>query len=375
MDRPKVSLILPSYNVAAYIEKTIESALWQSLDALEIICVDAGSNDGTRGIIEKMRGAAAARGREIKLIDSDKKSYGHQINLGIEASRGKYIAVLETDDIASPDMYEKLYALGEKYGADIVKSTYYDYFGECEGCIDVSARRASGEKGTCLIKGRASVSKLAAISAPLPVFVIEKCPELLLHHPSVWSALYSRDFLDRCGIRFPEIPGAGWADNPFMLESLLAAERIVYTPAACYYYRKDNPASSTAMKDCRMPFMRIQDMRAVLARYESGKGARTIAPRDAGIIARTIDHRALRYAADALASEAFSDGNDGGLIRSCLEPIPEDYLADAHVTKDEMKAYTYFTGRKVRPKISHALSSLAYKLRYGAAYFKNRGKE
>ncbi len=375
MTNTKVSVILPSYNVAAYIRETLLSAAGQTLAGLEIICVDAGSSDGTREIIRDFAASSDACRHGIVIIDSDEKSYGHQINLGIGAAHGEYIAILETDDIAAPGMYESLYALGERTGADVVKSTYFDYFGEAGGQTDIGPFRACDGDGTgrdrYTIPGRASVSRLAAITAPAETFVIEECPELLLHHPSVWSALYRKDYLERCHIRMPEIPGAGWADNPFMLESLLAAERITYTPKAWYYYRKDNPSSSTAMKDCSMPFLRIADMRAVLERYAAGEGPRRISQKAAETIARTIDHRALRYAADALSSPAYDEKRDGALIRQTLASVPDGYLSDAHVTGAERMAFNHFTGKNISESPAHMLASIAYKVRYGLAYLKN----
>ena len=394
MEDIKVSVIMPSYNVAAYIEETIRSALAQTLGAVELICVDAGSTDGTRRIISELKAENDESPRPVpmRVIESDKKSYGHQVNLGIEASRGEYVAILETDDVAAPHMYESLYKLAKERKAEVVKSTYFDYFGNAKGSVNIGGGRE--------IPGRASVSKLAAIKPPRDtvkkyegtrisyeifpkkIFRIDQCPELVLHHPSVWSAIYSREYLDRYNIRFPEIPGAGWADNPFMIKSLIYASRIAYTPQAFYYYRKDNPGSSTSMKDCRMPFERIRDMRDVLEEYigaasaRAGKGLSEIDRRDQirdrmYDIARAIDHRALRYAADALASPAFSE-EDAEFIRDCLLPIPRDYLQDEHVTADELAAYNRLTGARVRFSSGHRRRALAYKLKYGFSYFFNK---
>ena len=116
----KVSVIMPSLNVAPYIRECLESVVNQSLNDIEIICVDAGSTDGTREIIAEY----AKNDQRIRCIDSDMKSYGHQVNLGIEAAIGDYIAVLETDDYIDTCMYEKLYDTASVYDLDYIKSDF-----------------------------------------------------------------------------------------------------------------------------------------------------------------------------------------------------------------------------------------------------------
>lgn len=100
----KVSVILPSLNVGKYIGQCLESVVKQTLKDIEIICVDAGSTDGTLETINEY----VERDSRVKLIVSDKKSYGYQMNLGISAATGTYIGIVETDDFVSENMYEDL---------------------------------------------------------------------------------------------------------------------------------------------------------------------------------------------------------------------------------------------------------------------------
>jgi glycosyltransferase involved in cell wall biosynthesis len=66
--------------------------------------VDAGSTDGTLEILQEY----AAKDSRISIINSEKKSYGYQMNLGFDAAKGEYLGIVETDDFADPDMFEKL---------------------------------------------------------------------------------------------------------------------------------------------------------------------------------------------------------------------------------------------------------------------------
>lgn len=120
----KISVILPSLNVKQYIEQCIESVLNQTLEDIEIICVDAGSDDGTLEILKKY----SELDSRIKLIHSDIKSYGHQLNLAIEQSKGEYIGIVETDDYIDENMYEVLYDLTDNGVVDISKVNFYHFY-------------------------------------------------------------------------------------------------------------------------------------------------------------------------------------------------------------------------------------------------------
>ena len=101
----KVSVILPSLNVKDYIEEAVRSVMEQTLKEIEILCIDAGSEDGTWEILSRL----AETDDRIVLCHSDVKSYGYQVNMGIDMANGRYIAILETDDYADAPMYERLY--------------------------------------------------------------------------------------------------------------------------------------------------------------------------------------------------------------------------------------------------------------------------
>ena len=81
--KPLVSVIMPSLNVVKYIDECIQSVLNQSLKEIEIICVDAGSTDGT---YERLKEYETNDSR-VRVILSDKRSYGYQVNLGIKESK------------------------------------------------------------------------------------------------------------------------------------------------------------------------------------------------------------------------------------------------------------------------------------------------
>ena len=93
-------------------------------------------------------------------------------------------------------------------------------------------------------------------------FAIADAAHLLCHHPSIWSAIYRKTFLDAHNIRFKEIPGAGWADSPFLVETLCQTDRIGYFDTAYYCYREETPKKSKnfAHSNSLLPLERWNDM-------------------------------------------------------------------------------------------------------------------
>ena len=114
---PKVTVIMPSLNVVKYIDSCMDSVLAQTLQDIEILAIDAGSDDGTFEILQEY----ASLDKRIKVMQSSKKSYGYQLNMGIALAQGEYVGIVETDDKIEPDMFQTLYESAIKTKADYVK--------------------------------------------------------------------------------------------------------------------------------------------------------------------------------------------------------------------------------------------------------------
>lgn len=223
---PKVSIILPSLNVISYIRETIESVCTQTMQDIEIICVDAGSTDGTLEVLKEF----AQSDKRIRILHSDKKSYGYQMNLGFREASGEYIGIVETDDYISPEMYEVLYDTAIGSDADVVKSDF-----------DMFTTRKNGEhllvnyslKSYNRVAYNEIYSKEQYINGEFAV----EC--------YIWNAIYKKSFLEKHGIIFNETPGASFQDFGFKYQVAFAAERIIAVNQSFYRYRRDNSGSST----------------------------------------------------------------------------------------------------------------------------------
>ena len=239
---PKISVILPSLNVVEFISECIESVVNQTFRDIEIICVDAGSTDGTLEILNDY----SLKDSRIKIIYSDKQSYGYQMNLGISQARGEYIGIVETDDYIHKKMYEILYDLTNNGSTDISKVSFFHVHDYDKSNIEF-------------------IPNNTKINSPETVFTIHEDVNILRGHPSIWAAIHKREFLKENNITFMEVPGGGWVDNPFLFQTFLSAKKITFKNEYCYYYREFNPNSSTnSMKDLTLPMRRMLDNLDVL---------------------------------------------------------------------------------------------------------------
>ena len=238
MKKTKVSIIMPSFNVNKYIEKSIKSVLNQTLKEIEIICVDAGSTDGTLEILQHY----ANEDNRLKIIISEKKSYGHQVNIGIKEAKGKYIGIVETDDFVDHQMYEELYNFAEKEDAEVVKTPFIDYVDE-------------------------DISNICYFAEELNKKLPEKCfsacehGEILAYHASVWAGIYKRKYLLNKSIRFVEAPGAGYVDVGFRYDTCTNTNKIAWLKKPLYYYRVNNNNSSTNNFNLDVMIQRWQEIK------------------------------------------------------------------------------------------------------------------
>lgn len=245
----KVSIVMPIYNAAKYLDQCLDSIEAQTHKNLEIICINDGSTDNSLEIINKH---AAADERYV-VIDKENGGYGVGCNRGMDAATGQWFSVIEPDDWIEPGMYADMLAHAAKLAAKASQSGYV-VVGEAEaGGAEGSAAVVDIIKTpfTNICKWDNPATQYAEpgpladhIKTTNRIFTLKDEPWLIAVHPSVWSAIYSMDFLREFGIRFREYPGAGWADNPFLIDTMCQARGIAYLNKAYYNYRCDLPEST-----------------------------------------------------------------------------------------------------------------------------------
>lgn len=238
-----ISVIVPTYNAQPYLAQAIQSILDQTHENLEVLCINDGSTDDS---LDTMR-AFAEMDPRIRVIDKQNQGYGATCNRGLDEARGTWVAILEPDDWIESGMFEAMLSFARTFDEplDIVKTPYWRIF--------MPGKKAE-RKLNCGYRRK--------IKPQAQPFKIHDATLLLREHPSIWSALYRKSFLEEKGIRFPEIPGAGWADNPFLIDTLCQADRIGYLDEPFYCYREETPEKAVAFAESNtfIPFYRWHDM-------------------------------------------------------------------------------------------------------------------
>ncbi len=118
-----ISVIVPVYNTAEYLDACVKSIVGQTYRELEIILVDDGSTDSSGELCDEW----AAKDERIRVIHKANGGQGEARNAGVEAAHGAYIGFVDSDDEIAPGMYEKLLDALRKYRADMVQCAMFQY--------------------------------------------------------------------------------------------------------------------------------------------------------------------------------------------------------------------------------------------------------
>ena len=172
---PKVSIIIPCYNVERYVRECVQSVLNQSLRDIEVIIVNDGSTDGMGEILREF----ANKDKRIILITQENGGYGVAVNNGIAKASGEYIGIVESDDFINPTMYEKLYAKAKDTDAEVVKCNFFFSYSK-----SVEKNHTFNPKFQDL--------NLAPDGAFNPR---EEFQQIFFFHASVWANLYESKFI------------------------------------------------------------------------------------------------------------------------------------------------------------------------------------
>ena len=120
MNEPLISIVIPCYNIEAYIDRTLDSVFGQTYPNLEVIAVDDGSQDGTGAVLDRY----AEKEPRLHVLHQKNRGVSYARLNGVAASSGEYIGFVDGDDLIDPDMYERLYQNAVHYKADISHCGY-----------------------------------------------------------------------------------------------------------------------------------------------------------------------------------------------------------------------------------------------------------
>lgn len=218
----KVTILVPIHNSEKYLRECLQSALMQTFREIEILCINSGNADSSLEIIRELQKTDS----RIVYIQDSNTGYGHKLNVGIDRARGRYIAILESDDRLCPNMIERLYKIAEAYRADIADADYYELFKYREREYKrIKYKYENKEMYNCLLSSKSMEEKTCVYSG-------------------IWTALYRREFLKNQNIRLNESAGASFQDMSFMFITSLLADSVYHLNVPLYQYRIDNMDSS-----------------------------------------------------------------------------------------------------------------------------------
>lgn len=221
----KVSIIVPTYNVEPYLVECMESITHQTLEDIEIICINDGSTDGSLAILKSY----AEKDSRIILIDKENGGYGIGMNIGFSKATGEYLGIVEPDDFVPVNMFGNLYDIAKANDLDFVKADFYRFERATNGDMFLTYNHLS--------KNPEDYNK---------VFDPSHTPEAVRWIMNTWSGIYKREFIEKYNIRHNETPGASFQDNGFWFQTFAFAQRAMIIDHPYYMNRRDNPNSSVA---------------------------------------------------------------------------------------------------------------------------------
>ncbi len=206
---PKISVILPVYNVEKYLRRCLDSVLCQTFADFEAICVNDGSADKSLNILEEY----AAKDSRIKIVTQANQGLSMARNNGLKVAKGDYIYFLDSDDAIHPKLLEIAYTFATKYGADMVCFKY-------EKSDGIKYRPNKIDVENIKYKVTDNALDLALSKSKFRIAF------------NVWSKFYKKEILN--GINF--IKGILYEDYPHTYAVLAKKPKTVSIDAKLYFY-------------------------------------------------------------------------------------------------------------------------------------------
>lgn len=224
---PKVSVILPVYNAEKYLHKCLDSVVGQTLEDIEIICVDDGSSDSSLQILKEY----AEKDSRVKVIAQANGGAGAARNNGLRSATGDYLSFLDSDDFFEPDMLELAYNAAEQYTADFVVFNSDQYHMDKDAFVEVPW-----------------VLRKADIPPYMPFSYRQLTDNVFKTFVGwAWDKLYRRSFVEQHNIWFQEQRTSN--DLLFVFTALLVAKRIAIVDKVLAHQRRGGSESLSVTRE------------------------------------------------------------------------------------------------------------------------------
>lgn len=242
MSKPRVSIIVPVYNVEKYIERCVNSLRNQTLKDIEIILVDDSSSDSSLEICNRL----ASEDSRIKVIHKVNEGAGMARNSALKVATGEYIGFADSDDYVNADMFEMLYEKAVQYDSDLVMS----------GVLFVDGNMFS-EKGNCIEKPYFDTDthfEKEEELKKLKMGIIGSTPDDTddsKYGMSIWKNLFRHEIIKENNITFESEREMLSEDALFMVDFISCIKKATGIKEAFYNYCRNEYSISKSYKKDR----------------------------------------------------------------------------------------------------------------------------
>ncbi len=215
MDKPKVSVIVPIYNVEPYLRKCVDSILAQTLKELEIILVDDGSTDNGPAICDEY----ATFDSRVKVIHKINGGLSAARNAGMKIMTGEYVGFVDGDDWIDKAMFEILYLNAKTYDADV---SFCNFASVIDGVVQ--------QKSLKVDPGYLDLSRYDLLAFYTEYYVTNKVPY------NVCTSIFKTALLSEHSLIFFDNAIVFAEDTLFIFEVFLWAKKVARTDDLLYFY-------------------------------------------------------------------------------------------------------------------------------------------
>lgn len=212
----KVSVVIPVYNVAKYLEACLDSVVGQTLQEIEIICVNDGSTDNSGEILARY----AQKDPRIRILTQENQGLSQARNHGMAVAQGAFLHFLDSDDWLSLHALETLYDISKEKDLDVL---YFATQQEFEDGLQQDMGYYHRVESTA--------QDLWTGLDLFPFLIQQHC-----YYPGVWAQLYRTAFLQKEQLRF--IPNILYEDSAFTFSCIMKAQRTYSISDIFYHYRQ-----------------------------------------------------------------------------------------------------------------------------------------
>ena len=203
----KISVIVPVYNVYKYLTRCLDTLINQTLNDIEIICVNDGSTDNSAEILKEF----ANKDKRIIVINQENAGLSAARNAGMAQAKGEYIGFVDSDDWVDLDFYEKLYNAAKNNDCDIAAADF--------------VREHPNKKPK-----RLNITEEKVYETPEDKYMVCKT----YREGCVWNKIYRSEFLKSINLKF--VDGMYYEDRDFTARSLYYSKKLVTVPNTYYRY-------------------------------------------------------------------------------------------------------------------------------------------